>query len=280
MKKIVLIGDPIDHSLSPDMHNAAFKELNIDNEFQYSKLYVKADELDIFVKRIRSKEFFGANVTTPYKSKVIRFLDELTTDAENAGAVNTIFIKNEKIVGHSTDGLGCINALKENNIEVHGKKILILGAGGAARAISYKIAFENPKELIILNRTKWKAEELVKTIIEKMKINIKAEGISNINDELKYTDILINCTSVGMREVNENIKLPLSSENLDSQMIVMDIVYNPLKTGILKEAEKAGCKTINGLSMLVHQGAIGFKLWTGEIPPLKLMKEAVRRELE
>lgn len=276
MKKLVVIGDPIEHSLSPLMHNAALKELCLEKEFHYGKLRIKTEELADFIESIRKGEIAGANITMPHKVNIIQYLDELTKEAELMGAVNMLYKKNGKVIGHNTDGLGCLNSLKENNVSVEGKKIVITGAGGAARAIAFTLALNDVHEIVILNRTMGKAEELARKVKEKTGAISKAGSLEKIKEELRDAKVLINCTSVGMKSEEGTL---VTSEVLHPSLVVMDVVYNPLKTRLIEEAEEAGCKAINGASMLVHQGAIGFEIWTGKKPPIKVMQKALLEHL-
>lgn len=276
MKKLVVIGDPIEHSLSPLMHNIALKELGLEKEFHYEKLRIKADELADFIESIRKGEIAGASITMPHKVNIIQYLDELTKEAELMGAVNTLYKKNGKVIGHNTDGFGCLNSLKENDVNVKGKKIVIMGAGGAARAIVFTLALNDVHEIVILNRTVGKAEELTRKVKEKTGVISKAGSLEKIKEELRDAEILINCTSVGMKGEEGTL---VTSEMLYPSLVVMDVVYNPLKTRLIEEAEEAGCKTVNGAGMLVHQGAIGFEIWTGKKPPIKVMQKALLEHL-
>jgi len=278
MKKLFVIGHPIEHSLSPAMQNAALKELKLDKEFYYDKRDVKPEELENFVKEIRNEEIFGANVTIPHKINIIPFLDKLTKEAELIQAVNTIYRENNQIIGHNTDGIGCLNTLKENNIQIEKKTILILGAGGAGRAISFTLALNNPKNLIIVDRSYEQAKSLTEEITKKTKTKTQPENLDNLNTILPNAEIIIHCTPTGMKNYAENQTL-ITSEHLNKNQTIMDIVYNPQKTKLLEEAEKAGCKTISGVGMLVHQGAVGFEIWTKNKAPINIMKEALLKQL-
>jgi len=267
MKKLVTIGDPIEHSMSPIMYNAAFKKLDLDHDYYYDKLLVKSYELGNFVESLKSGELFGSSVTSPHKVEIIQYMDRLTDEAEMIGAVNMIYNDNGEIVGHNTDGIGCLNSIKEKGIDVNGKTIVILGAGGAARAIAFTLKI-NGANVVILNRTVEKAQSLAK--------DVGCEGYGL--DKLKELDfnILINTTIIGMGDNDESL---VDLNILNPSIVVMDIIYNPVKTKLIKDAESQGCKTINGVGMLVHQGAESFKIWTGHNAPLEVMKEAVIKNL-
>jgi shikimate dehydrogenase len=276
MKKLVVVGDPIEHSLSPLVYSVALKELGLEKDFHYEKLMIKTEELADFIKSIRKGEIAGASITMPHKVNIIQYIDELTKEAEMIGAVNTLYKKNGKVIGHNTDGVGCLKSLKENNVSVEGKKIVVMGAGGAARAIVFTLALNDVYEIVILNRTVGKAEELAREVKEKTETASKAGGLEKIKDELRDAEILINCTSVGMKGEEGTL---VASEMLYPSLVVMDVVYNPLKTELIKKAEEAGCKTVNGAGMLVHQAAIGFEIWTGKKPPIKVMQKALLEHL-
>ncbi|MHC1604724.1 MAG: shikimate dehydrogenase [Candidatus Methanofastidiosia archaeon] len=274
MKQLVVIGNPIKHSLSPIMHNAAIGALKLEKMFHYEKLKVEEKDLKNFVEKIRSGEITGANVTIPYKTTIIKYLDVLTKEADLIGAVNTIYKQNDKVVGHNTDGIGCLEALGERGVETAEKKVVILGAGGAARAIAFAIALNNAKKLVILNRTVSKADELAKSIKNKIGTDVESNGLFAVGEVVKDTDVLINCTSLGMKTV-QNKKIHITSTMLSKNITVMDIVYDPPQTKLLEEAKKAGCNTVNGIGMLVYQGAHSFNIWTGRKPPTNVMKNAI-----
>jgi shikimate dehydrogenase len=259
MKLFGIIGNPVEHSLSPVMQNEAFKYLNIDA--CYLKFKVEEAKLVYAILGAESLGFSGLNVTVPYKEKALKYVepDEL---AEEVGAVNTIYFK-KGVKGFNTDAIGAKMAL-EDVTDIKGKRILILGAGGAAKAISYELS--RYSEILIANRTFSKGLKLAN------KIGGEAIRLDDIFREIKSVDILINATTVGL---NEDRSL-IYSKNLHKDMVVFDIVYSPLKTCLLKEAEKAGAKTIDGLKMLVHQGAASFEIWTGVKAPVKMMERAVR----
>jgi shikimate dehydrogenase len=273
-----LIGDPVEHSLSPCLQNAAFKYCGLD--FVYVVFKVKKEELKEAISGMRSLGIFGLNVTMPHKIDVIQYLDDLDETAKNIGSVNTILNKNRRLVGYTTDGKGALEALRYNGIDPSGKKVVILGAGGASRSVSLTLAKE-VKELVILNRTLGKAEKLVKELLASRGINvaIKARELNhrNVQQELQNADILINATSLGMRP--QNALMPVDSSLLRSDLAVFDLVYEPLETRLLTEAKKKGATTVDGLTMLVFQGALSFEIWTGEKAPVEVMMRAASDEL-
>jgi shikimate dehydrogenase len=220
----------------------------------------------------------GLNVTIPHKTNVINYLDYLDIAAGLIGAVNTIEFGENGAVGHNTDGIGAIRAIEEL-ISVKNKKIMILGAGGAARAISFQLFLSGAKSLTISNRTIEKAEELRDDLVEKLDNNVKVTDLGfGLEKELKDTDILINTTPLGMYP-NISQKPLITADMMHKNLIVNDIVYNPLKTGLIVEAEKAGAKTIYGVKMLMYQGIESFKIWTGIEPPVEVFQRALMTEM-
>ena len=265
-----IIGDPVEHSMSPAMHNAAFRKMGLD--YLYVPFRVKKEELGKAVEGMKALNIKGLNVTIPHKVSIIPFLDELDPLAERIGAVNTIVNDDGILTGYNTDATGFLQALLEGGIEPKGKNIVILGAGGSSRAISFVLA-ERGANLVIANRTSDKAEELATRLSKLFNREAKALALNgeNLASTLKETDILINTTSVGMTpDINE---APVTYELLKSSLVVCDIVYNPIKTRLLREAEATGAKTISGVDMLVWQGALAFEKWTGLKAPVELMKE-------
>ena len=220
----------------------------------------------------------GLNVTIPHKTDVINYLDYLDIAAGLIGAVNTIEFGENGAVGHNTDGIGAIMAIEELT-SVKNKKIMILGAGGAARAISFQLFLSGAKSLIISNRTIEKAEELRDDLVEKLDNDVEVTDLGfGLEKELKDTDILINTTPLGMYP-NISQKPLITADMMHKNLIVNDIVYNPLKTGLIVEAEKAGAKTIYGVKMLMYQGIESFKIWTGIEPPVEVFQRALMTEM-
>jgi shikimate dehydrogenase len=270
-----VIGDPIEHTMSPAMHNAAFRELDID--YWYVPFRVKQEELGKAVEGMRALNIRGLNVTIPHKVAIIPYLDKLDPLAERIGAVNTIVNDDGVLTGYNTDATGFLQALLEARVEPKEKNMVILGAGGASRAISFILA-ERGAKLVILNRRQeldW-AEELARRISEIFK-EVKALELNkgNLAMVLERAEVLVNATSVGMSpNINET---PVPARLLRPGLVVFDIIYNPIKTRLLKEAEAAGAQTIGGLDMLVGQGALSFEKWTGLKAPVDLMKsEAIK----
>ncbi len=273
-----VIGDPIEHTMSPIMHNAAFEKLGLD--YLYVPFRVRMEELGEAIEGMKALNIRGLNVTIPHKVAVIPFLDELDPLAEKIGAVNTIVNDDGVLKGYNTDAGGFMQALLEKGIEPKGKNVVVLGAGGASRAISFILA-ERGADLVILNRLlelDW-AEELAARISHSFKKEVEALELSegNLTTALGKADILVNATSVGMTDIGET---PVLSRLLTPGLIVFDVIYNPVKTRLLAEAESAGAETISGLDMLVWQGALAFEMWTGQKAPVELMKEVTIEVLQ
>lgn len=270
-----LLGYPVKHSKSPQIHNTAFQELGLD--YAYMAFEVEDGFLKEAVDAFKVLNAIGFNLTMPHKKKVIEFLDEVSEDAKIIGSINTVKNENGKLIGYNTDGRGFIKALQEAGVDFHGKKIVMVGAGGAARAVAIQLAFDGAGEVVMFNRTLSAAEEIVGTINNNIPASKgRALEINEIvlKEELKDAAVLINCTSLGMKSsVNESIVT--TPETLHKDLFVADIIYDPSKTKLLSIAEEAGCKTMNGLGMLIWQGAIAFKIWTGQDMPVDLIKKEI-----
>ncbi|MEE9366227.1 MAG: shikimate dehydrogenase [Dehalococcoidales bacterium] len=271
-----IIGDPIEHSMSPVMHNAAFEALGLG--YAYLPFRVRREELPEAIAGIRALNLVGLNVTLPHKVDVIPLLDKLDPLAERVKAVNTIVNENGVLAGYNTDAPGFLQTLLAKGIEPEGKKIVILGAGGAAKGISFILAGAGAK-LVILNRTLPKAEELASQIAQFYHKKLEAMALSdeNLSKALDGADVLVNTTSVGM--VPGVDQTPVPAKLLKSDMTVFDIVYNPLETRLLREAKAAGARTIDGLDMLVWQGVLAFEKFTGQKAPFEIMKQAAAKAL-
>ncbi len=254
-----VLGHPIEHSLSPVMHKAFFKEKKIDAD--YFAFDVDDKNLGNAIHGADALKFFGLNVTIPHKISVMKYINEISEEANLINAVNTIkfdYIKN-LIIGYNTDGIGAIKAIEKNlNEGLKGKKIFICGAGGAARAIIFS-ALLNNAEISIYNRTSEKADLIRKEVKEKLNKQIKITKNFDLKERLKDSDIIINATSVGMFPNVD--KSAINEDDIPKGKIVMDIVYNPIETKFLKFAKKRNCKVIDGVDMLVEQGAEALKIW-------------------
>ena len=272
-----VIGDPIEHTLSPIMHNAAFEALKLDYVFLAFK--VKSAGIADAVNGMRALNIRGLNVTMPHKSTVINYLDRVDLSAQIINSVNTILNKENLLFGFNTDGIGALKALRENGVEPKGRKVLLLGAGGAARAIAYTMARE-ADELAVLNRTVKPAQDLAKLLEKAVNKKVVAGSLSpsEIQENLQDSDILINATSVGMKpSVDES---PVKPKLLRPNLAVMDVVYNPLETKLSKDAKAAGAKVVSGVEMLIYQGAASFEIWTGKSAPVEVMRQAALNHLK
>jgi shikimate dehydrogenase len=270
------MGDPIEHTMSPVMHNAAFSALGLD--YVYLPFRVKPEALGRAVEGMRALNIKGLNVTIPHKVAVIPFLDRLDPLAEKIGAINTIVNEEGVLTGYNTDATGFLRALLEWGISPEGKNIVILGAGGAARAIALVLA-ERGAELSILNRNLSRAGDLCCRIRQALPGKVEALALDekHLAQLLSGTDILVNTTSIGMGL--DRAETPVPARLLQAELIVFDIVYNPIRTRLLGEAEAAGARTMNGLDMLAWQGALAFEKWTGQPAPLELMKREAMKAL-
>ena len=274
---IGLMAYPIRHSSSPAMHNEAFAYLGLD--YAYLAFEVDNSTLEDAVKGIRALKMVGSNVSMPNKTVVGQYLDKLSPAAELCG-VNTIVNENGVLTGHITDGIGFMQALKDNDIDVIGKKMTIAGAGGAATTIEIQAALDGVKEISIFNIHDkfWaNAEETVKKINERT--NCKAtlydlDDKEKLREEMADSYIFVNGTGVGMKPL-EGMSVVPDKSFFRPELIVVDVPYSPLETTMRKMAKEVGCKTMNGLGMMLFQGAAAFKLWTGKDMPIEHMKEVL-----
>ncbi len=265
-----LLGYPVEHSVSPVMHNAAFKAHGLPH--RYMLLETPPDQLAEKVQSLRGINFGGANVTIPHKIEIIKYLDGLAESALKAGAVNTIENRDGALIGHNTDALGGYRALREAYGDTVDARVVLLGAGGAARALAQELA-PQVADLIIMNRTVEKAEEIARSLPG----NTVAASIS-MQKIIKSADIIINATPVGMTPDTE--KSPIDPEYLHKGQLVFDIVYNPLQTKLQRDAEQAGAATLGGLWMLVYQGVEAYRIWTGLEPDADTMYASAHQVLE
>ncbi|MEM2967707.1 MAG: shikimate dehydrogenase [Candidatus Bathyarchaeia archaeon] len=271
-----VIGDPIAHTLSPTIQNAAFSHLKLD--FVFLAFRVKSADLESAMRGMRGLGIHGLNVTMPHKGAVIKHLDQLDSTVQFLGSANTILNKDGKLLGFNTDGVGALKALQENGVKLYDKKVLLLGAGGAAKAIAFAFA-EEIGELVILNRAAEKAAELAAALNRVFGKKIVGGALSPhaVQQNLQDADILVNATSVGMHpNVNQSLVQP---QWLRPDLAVMDIVYNPVETKLAKDAKVAGAKVISGVEMLIHQGAASFEIWTGCPAPVEVMRQAALSQL-
>ncbi|WP_276956303.1 shikimate dehydrogenase [Methanobrevibacter woesei] len=273
-KVVGLIGEPVEHSFSPPMHNEAFKTLGLD--YVYVPFNVSPNNLKSAIEGANSLNIQGLNVTIPHKINVINYLNELDPIAELIGAVNTIDFKNLK--GYNTDGIGCIRAIEEVT-KIKDKNIVVAGAGGAARAIVFYLAKYGAEEVNILNRNLKKAENLANDLLASNLIsNVNSSDILEISKFISDADILIDTTPVGMHP-NISDEPIVKAEDIHEELVVNDIVYNPNETVLLKEAMKANAKVVYGIKMLLYQGAESFKIWTGREAPIDVMEAKLKETL-
>lgn len=273
-KVVGLIGEPVEHSFSPPMHNEAFKTLGLD--YVYVPFNVSPNNLKSAIEGANSLNIQGLNVTIPHKINVINYLNELDPIAELIGAVNTIDFKNLK--GYNTDGIGCIRAIEEVT-KIKDKNIVVAGSGGAARAIVFYLAKYGAEEVNILNRNLKKAENLANDLLASNLIsNVNSSDISEISKFISDADILIDTTPIGMHP-NVSDEPIVKAADIHEELVVNDIVYNPNETVLLKEAIKANAKVVYGIKMLLYQGAESFKIWTGREAPIDVMETKLKETL-
>lgn len=275
---IGLMAYPIRHSSSPAMHNEAFAYLGLD--YAYLAFEVDNDTLEDAVKGLRALKLVGSNVSMPNKTVVGQYLDKLSPAAELCGAVNTIVNENGVLTGHITDGIGYMKALKDNDIDVIGKKMTIVGSGGAATAIEVQAALDGVAEMSIFNiKDKFwaNAEETVKKINEKTECKVALFDLADLDKlkaEIEDSYLFANATGMGMKPLEGQTYIPDKSF-FRPDLIVTDVVYSPRETAMLKMAKEVGCKTMNGLGMMLFQGAAAFEMWTGKEMPIEHMKQVL-----
>ena len=256
-----IIGYPVEHSLSPLMHNKAFQELGV--KASYQLFSVKEDELDDFFQELRDKKnpIFGLNVTVPYKERVLDYLDTLVPFAQKVGAVNTIMItEDRKLIGYNTDAPGFLAHLNELNFTTTNKRVALLGSGGSARAILATLCMikERPQSIKVYNRTPSRTDKLVDDLGERIDLSIVESVMSADDLNIELADLVINATSLGL---NKGDACLIDKELLHSDMLVYDLIYNPIETALLKMAHEAGAQISNGLGMLYYQGVLAFQHW-------------------
>ena len=254
MKKFLVIGNPIEHSLSPELHNYWIKKNNIDAI--YEKRKINEDQLKQYILKVKNKKINGINVTVPFKKKIIPYLDELSIEAQSTQSVNTIYQKNNKVVGHNTDIFGFRTSIEKTGYDLKNKEVLILGAGGVVSSIIFSLIKMKVSKITISNRTKEKAENL-KKIYKNLEI-IKWGDISNF-------DMIINATSLGLKK-EDNLNFDFSS--ISGSKFFYDVIYNPSETNFLKMGRELGNKTLNGKLMFIYQAVSAFKIWHEKTPKL------------
>jgi shikimate dehydrogenase len=265
-----IFGYPIGHSLSPLMHNTAFAHHGIDAV--YLPFSVHPSYLATAVKSMTALPIYGVNVTIPHKQAVMAWMDELSPEARLIGAVNTIHLRDGRLHGYNTDGIGFLRALEEVGSEVAGRTVMLLGAGGAARAIAVQLCLSGIRRLYLANRTPTRAEDLATYLRQNLPyadISVLTMGESSLAAHLPHTDIVVNATSIGMQP-HDPMLLPPTE--LAPRHLVCDIVYRPLYTPLLRAAQELGAWTVDGLGMLLHQGAKAFEIWTECTFPIPLVR--------
>ena len=273
---LALLGSPVGHSGSPAMYNYSFEKLGLD--YAYVAFDVKEDEMEQAIDAMRLFKMRGCNVTMPGKNIAVKFMDELSPAAELIGAVNTIVNDDGKLTGHNTDGIGFVQNLRENGVEVKGKKITIAGGGGAATAMQVQCALDGAREITIFNkkdaffeRTLNTAEKIRKAV-DGIVVNVyDIDDVAKMTEEILSSDIFANATIVGMKPLDDqSVVKDLSA--FHKELVVCDAVYNPIETRLLREAKEAGCKCVGGKGMLLWQGVAAFKLYTGKDMPVEEVK--------
>jgi len=273
----ILVGDPVQHSVSPQIHNSAFRKLGLN--YVYVACAVK--NIRDAARGIRGLGIRGASVTFPHKQSIIPFLDRLDPLAEKIGAVNTVVNEGGRLIGYNTDGEAAYLSLVENGVRLAGKKVVILGAGGASRAISFAVASKKLiSELLLFDIVPGRAKALAKELSKKTRAQARSAKFErkSLAMELSDAEVLVNTSPVGVYpKVNQS---PIPKSLVRPGLVVFDIVYNPARTKLLKFAKSKGCQTIPGIEMLVRQAGEQFRLWTGRNPPLDVMFKAGRQALQ
>ena len=274
---LALLGSPVDHSGSPAMYNYSFDRLGID--YAYVAFDVKEDQMPQAIEAMKLFNMRGCNVTMPCKTAAVALMDELSPAAELIGAVNTIVNEDGRLIGHNTDGIGFVQNLKEHGVDVKGKKLTIAGGGGAATAVQCQCALDGAKEITIFNkkdaffeRTLATAEK-IKNAVPEIVVNVyDIDDVAKMTEEIKDSDIFVNATVVGMKPMDD-MSVVKDTSAFHDNLVVCDVVYNPIATKLLSEAKAAGCKCVGGKGMLLWQGVAAFKLYTGQDMPVDEVKE-------
>ena len=273
-----VIGNPVEHSLSPAIHNAAFEALGLNCAY----VAFQIEDIAAAMAGFRAMgNFRGLSVTIPHKISIMKHLDEIDEVARNIGSVNTVIKEEGLLKGSSSDGPGALKALGDSGVDIAGRKVLILGSGGAARAIAFTLATaERPPDISILAVIPEELNKLVQDLKGNTSACISGKGLDDesLQRNLAEADVIIHCTPVGMHPNTDETVIP--KEILQSEQVVFDIVYTPRQTRLLKEAESVGCKTIPGLEMFVNQAVVQFELWTGQRAPVDIMRKVVEDNLK
>ena len=287
-KRVGIIGHPIRHSISPVFQQAALDYCSLDAT--YRAWDVETQDLTEFIEGLRSTDTLGINVTVPHKEAVIFHLDHIDDWASSAGAVNTIVNEGGKLTGHNTDGSGFLRALEDHgHFSPEGRRVLIIGAGGSAKGVALALAHRGAAAITIANRTLERAQRLAELIEghfssgyseDRPRVSaIPLGGEEDLARAAAECDLLVNCTTLGMKHGPDELSSPLPALYIPSSVLVYDLVYNPLETPLLREAIRAGAASLGGLPMLVYQGAASFELWTGRKAPVDVMLRAAEAAL-
>jgi|DewCreStandDraft_1066081.scaffolds.fasta_scaffold01485_5 shikimate dehydrogenase len=276
-QQVAVIGYPLRHSISPRFQQPAFDALGLD--VRYTARETPPEELSRLMAELRQPPWLGLNVTVPHKQAVLPYLDELSPEARRIGAVNTIHCVGGRLLGYNTDAPGVIRALRQDlAFEPRGARAVLLGAGGSARAVAVALLDAGVRSLIILNRHSERAVALAADLRAGLSAAVPVEGgpatPEAITTALAQADLLVNCTTVGMRHGPAEGSMPVPPQALRPTLAVYDLVYNPRVTPLVATARAAGAPAQGGLSMLVYQGAISFEIWTGRPAPLEVMRQA------
>ena len=280
-RTVALIGYPLQHSISPAMQQPAFDQLELD--VQYQKWETPESGLAAAVDRLRGASVLGANVTIPWKEKVIPLLDELSDTAARIGAVNTVVNRDGRLMGFNTDAEGFVSSLLQGaDYRLRNRKAVVLGAGGVARAVVFALLNEEVTSVTVFNRSTERGRLLVRAFARSAgRIPLAAPPWAELAESRALADsnLVVNCTSMGMKHADAEADSPLTAADIPADAMVYDLVYNPEETPLLREARKAGAETLGGLHMLVHQGAAAFELWTGQRAPIDIMMAKAREAL-
>lgn len=275
--RVGIIGYPLGHSISPVFQQAAFDELEIDA--RYETWATPPDELAARVESLRADDVLGANVTVPHKQAVMPLLDEILPVAQSIGAVNTVINREGFLIGANTDAAGFTRSLEEEaRFSAARKRALIVGAGGAARAVAFGLAWEGVSELVFVNRTSERASELAWDVSEATATETRGGGFDDFSDAEGF-DLIVNCTSMGMAGGPDPEGIPPVGDLLGRGVLVCDLVYNPRETPLLALAREHGARVLGGIGMLVYQGAASFEFWTDREPPEDIMYSAALKAL-
>ncbi len=280
--RLAVFGDPVAHSASPQMHNAALERLGINA--RYTRLHIRPDELEAALHLLPERGFIGANITIPHKVNALSVMDEVDEHARGIGSVNTVVVEGEKFIGFNTDGPGFVRAIRTDfSVDVRDLRVMILGAGGGAgRAIAMQCAMEGCERLVLVNRTREKADLLAeelrpffsgpRLIGPVARLEAIPWDEPALRHQLEHTDLVVNATSLGMKRSDPEV---LSEAMLTPYLMIYDMVYSASRTKLLRAADAAGARGVNGLSMLLHQGVLSFEIWFDRQPPTSVMRAAL-----